>query len=88
MESRIPRFGTWLLQFANDNTQIGDLASDFKSDCQRKDVRASSFLSPKDLAGRMSMQSACPEAFDSLIEAQELYLDTFFRISQVTEEVA
>ena len=84
MKTKIPRFGTWLVPFADysEGSPITDLANDFKSMCFAKDLRPSSFASPKDLHAQMKMSGACPEAIAALIEAQDLYLDNFFRIEE------
>lgn len=66
-------FGTWLKQFAKEDTALGDLASDMLWDCVHLKKTPSYFKTPQMLLSRMEMQGACSAAKAVLREAAEVY---------------
>ena len=76
-------FGVWLAEYDGDNGPVRDLAFDLSADlviCASVGLtefdHESKFKTPDDLKRRLQMCSACPEAFDALAEAADLYFAT------------
>jgi len=67
------RFGEWLVQFANENSVVGDLADDFLRDCKVQKIEPSAFRSAEEVRQRMNAQGACEEALEALSEAESLF---------------
>lgn len=67
------RFGEWLVQFANENSVLGDLADDFLRDCKVQKIEPSAFRSAEEVRQRMNAQGACEEALEALSEAESLF---------------
>jgi len=66
-------FGEWLIEFSEEDSVLGDLASDFKLDCRLRGVEPSTIETAEQLRARMELQGACNEALEVLEEAARLY---------------
>ena len=66
-------FGTWLKQFATEDTALGDLASDMLWSCVNLKQNPSYFKTPQMLLSRMETQGASDAAKAVLREAAEMY---------------
>jgi hypothetical protein len=66
-------FGEWLVQFSEEDSVLGDLASDFRLDCRLQEIEPSTFVTAEQLRQRMELQGACSESLEALEEAAVLY---------------
>lgn len=63
-------FKTWLDQFKNENTPIGDLSRDVNLDPEFP----STSTSKQEILGHLDRQGASPEAIQTFEKAWDLYL--------------
>ena len=69
----VTTFGAWLVQFSEEDSVLGDLASDFKRDCRLQGIEPCSFETAEQVRQRMELQGACSEAIEVLEEAAGLF---------------
>jgi len=67
-------FGSYLASFKNEDSPIGDLASDFVRDCKTNGLQPSRYRSAEAVKSRLERMGACPEAFDALQEVSISYV--------------
>jgi hypothetical protein len=68
-------FGLYLAGLADEDSPVGDLASDFLQDCRSSKISPSKYKTVKDVELRLEWMDACDEALEALQEARGRYFE-------------
>ena len=68
-------FGTYLAGLADEDSPVGDLASDFVQDCRSSKISPSKYQTVEDVKSRLEWLDACDEALEALQEVMGRYFD-------------